>query len=61
MGEQRFVPLEGGTEFQWTYNVLPRNFFTRQIVRGSMDEIARYIAGGLEGFAEAARARAARK
>ena len=58
IGEQRFVPVEGGTEFQWTYNVLPRNVLTRQIVRGSMDEIEAYIAGGLTGFAEAARTRA---
>lgn len=60
VGEQRFVAVEGGTQFQWTYNVLPRNFITRQIVRASMEEIEDYIAGGLEGFADAARARAAR-
>ena len=56
VGEQRFVPVEDGTQFQWTYNVKPRNVVTRQVVRGSMDEIEGYIAGGLAGFAEAARA-----
>lgn len=56
VGEQRFVPVEGGTRFEWTYNVLPTNFVTRQFVRSSMDEIETYIANGLEGFAAAANA-----
>ncbi len=53
VGEQRFVPVDGGTRFEWTYNVLPTNFLTRQVVRGNLDEIDRYITGGLRGFAEA--------
>lgn len=56
VGEQRFVPVNGGTRFEWTYNVLPTNLLTRQFVRGSMDEIEAYIAGGLRGFAAAANA-----
>ena len=56
VGEQRFVPVDGGTRLEWTYNVLPTNFVTRQFVRRSMDEIETYIAGGLEGFAAAANA-----
>ncbi len=56
VGEQRFVPGESGTRFEWTYNVLPRSFITRQVVRSNMDEIEAYIAGGLQRFAEAARA-----
>ncbi|QBF29939.1 SRPBCC family protein [Thalassococcus sp. S3] len=56
VGEQRFIPVEGGTRFEWTYNVAPSNFITRQIVRRNMPEIERYITGGLQGFANAARA-----
>jgi len=56
VGEQRFVPVDGGTRLEWTYNVLPTNFVTRQFVRRSMDEIEAYISGGLEGFAAAANA-----
>lgn len=56
VGEQRFVPVNGGTRLEWTYNVLPTNFVTRQFVRRSMDEIEAYISGGLEGFAAAANA-----
>ncbi len=59
VGEQRFVPVDGGTRFEWTYNVLPTNFVTRQFVRRSMDELETYISGGLEGFAAAANAVAA--
>ena len=54
VGEQRFVPMDGGTRVEWTYDVRPRNFVARQIVRGSMDEIEAYIAGGLSGLVEAA-------
>ncbi len=56
VGEQRFVPVDGGTRFEWTYNVRPTNFVTRQFVRRSMDEIEAYISGGLRGFATAANA-----
>ncbi len=56
VGEQRFVPVDGGTRLEWTYNVLPTNFVTRQFVRRSMEEIETYISGGLEGFAAAANA-----
>ena len=56
VGEQRFVPTEDGTRFEWTYNVRPTNFITRQFVRASMPEIERYITSGLRRFAEAARA-----
>ncbi|MEM9010780.1 MAG: hypothetical protein AAGE18_06095 [Pseudomonadota bacterium] len=59
VGEQRFVSVDEGTRFEWTYNVLPHNLVTRQIVRGNMDEIEAYIGSGLEGFAAAAAARAA--
>ena len=58
VGEQRFVPVDAGTRFEWYYNVLPRNAFTRLFVRGRMDEIERYIANGLADFADAARAEA---
>jgi hypothetical protein len=61
VGEQRFVPVDGGTRFEWTYNVLPTNFVTRQFVRRSMDEIETYIANGLEGFAAAANAAVSRE
>lgn len=54
VGEQRFVPTDTGTRLEWTYNVLPRNFVTRQFVRGNMDEIQNYIANGLQRFALAA-------
>ena len=56
VGEQRFVPVEGGTRIEWTYNVLPTNFVTRLFVRQSMEEIQSYISRGLEGFAAAANA-----
>ncbi|MEJ6401660.1 hypothetical protein [Yoonia sp. 2307UL14-13] len=56
VGEQRFVSVDSGTRLEWTYNVLPTNFVTRQFVRRSMDEIETYISGGLEGFAAAANA-----
>ncbi len=59
VGEQRFVPVDGGTKFEWSYNVLPTNFITRQIVGGSMAEIEGFIADGLRSFAEAAREEAA--
>lgn len=59
VGEQRFVPVAGGTRFEWTYNVVPTNFVTRQFVRRSMDEIETYISGGLRGFAAAANKAAA--
>ncbi|MEM7546327.1 MAG: SRPBCC family protein [Pseudomonadota bacterium] len=55
VGEQRFVPIDGGTRFEWTYNVLPRNFITGIFVRRDMDEIDAYITRGLQEFAEAAR------
>lgn len=61
VGEQRFVPVEGGTRFEWTYQVLPKNFVTRLFVRRSMDEIETYISDGLAGFANAARAEAGTK
>ena len=54
VGEQRFVATETGSRFEWTYNVLPRNFLTRQVVRRNMTEIEAYIAGGLSRFAAAA-------
>ncbi len=56
VGEQRFVPIEGGTRFDRTYKVLPKNLVTRIFVRRSMDEIETYISDGLAGFADAARA-----
>ncbi|MEM8795908.1 MAG: SRPBCC family protein [Pseudomonadota bacterium] len=56
VGEQRFLPVDGGTRFVWTYNVLPSNFITRQVVRGNMNEIEAYISGGLERFSAAASA-----
>lgn len=56
VGEQRFVPVDGGTRFEWTYNVLPTNFIKKRFVRRSMDEIETYISGGLTGFALAANA-----
>ncbi|MEM8690243.1 MAG: SRPBCC family protein [Pseudomonadota bacterium] len=56
VGEQRFVPVEDGTRFEWSYNVLPRNMIARQIVRRNMPEIEAYITGGLLSFAAAARA-----
>ena len=56
VGEQRFVAVEDGTRFEWTYNVLPANFVARQFVRNNMDEIGVYISGGLERFAVAANA-----
>lgn len=55
IGEQRFVPVADGTRVEWTYNVLPRNFVTRQIVRQSMPEIEQYISTGLAAFAQTAR------
>lgn len=54
VGEQRFVAMGNSTLFQWTYNVLPKNIITRQIVRRSMPEIQSYIATGLNRFAAAA-------
>ena len=54
VGEQRFFATETGSRFEWTYNVLPRNFVTRQVVRRSMPEIEDYIVGGLSRFAAAA-------
>lgn len=60
VGEQKFVPTDNGTRFEWTYKVKPRNFVTRLVVRRSMDEIEAYIAGGLKGFATAARESVAR-
>ncbi|MEL6921760.1 MAG: hypothetical protein AAFO77_12215 [Pseudomonadota bacterium] len=58
VGEQRFVSVGDSTRFEWTYNVLPKNFITRQVVRGNMDEIEGYIGSGLQGFAAAASAAA---
>lgn len=55
VGEQRFVPVEGGTKLEWTYNVLPKNWFTGLIVRRSMPEIEEYISKGLAAYAAAAR------
>ncbi len=54
VGEQRFVPVDGGTRFEWTYKVLPKHFIARQVIRGNMDSIEGFIAGGLERFTEAA-------
>lgn len=56
VGEQRFIATEDGAKFEWTYNVLPKNFVTRQIVRRSMPEIESYITGGLSRFAAAVNA-----
>lgn len=56
VGEQRFTPVDGGTEFVWTYNVRPTNFVTRQFVRRNLPEIERYLSGGLDRFTAAARA-----
>ena len=56
VGEQRFVAVDNGTRLEWTYQVLPTNFVTRQFVRRSMEEIETYISEGLEGFAAAANA-----
>ena len=58
VGQQRFVPTEGGTRFEWTYNVLPTNPLTRLFVQRNMPEIQDYISGGLEGFADATRSAA---
>ncbi len=55
VGEQRFVPVDGGTRFEWTYKVRPKNVLARQVVRANMAEIESYISGGLQGFAAAAR------
>lgn len=55
VGEQRFVPIDGGTRFEWSYNIRPRNFLTRIFVKREMDEIERFITSGLDHFAEAAR------
>ena len=52
VGEQRFVAVEDGTRFEWTYNVRPRNALTRLFVRRNMPEIESYISGGLSRFAE---------
>ena len=54
VGEQKFFATETGSRFEWTYNVLPRNFVTRQVVRRSMPEIEDYISGGLSRFSAAA-------
>ncbi len=56
VGEMRFVKVEGGTRFEWTYNVLPTSFVTRQFVRRNLGEIETYISGGLQRFANAANA-----
>jgi len=54
VGEQRFVPVEGGTRFEWSYKVLPKHFLARQVIRSNMDAIEGFIAGGLERFTAAA-------
>lgn len=54
VGEQRFVPVDGGTRFEWSYKVLPKHFIARQVIRGNMDAIEGFIAGGLERFTVAA-------
>ena len=54
VGEMNFVPVAGGTEFQWSYNVKPRSVFTRPFVRARIREIESYLQNGLTGFAAAA-------
>ena len=54
VGEQRFVATETGTRFEWTYNILPKNFLTRYFVRQNLDELQGYLETGLKGFADAA-------
>ncbi|UWR22051.1 SRPBCC family protein [Sulfitobacter sp. S190] len=57
VGEQRFVPTDDGTRFEWTYNVLPHNTFVGLFVRSQMDDIETYISNGLSRYAQLARAR----
>ena len=54
VGEMNFVPVNGGTKFQWSYNVKPRSVFARPFVRARIKEIEDYLQGGLSGFATAA-------
>jgi len=60
VGEQRFIPVDGGTRFEWTYKILPKNFFTRIFIRRQIEEVENYLSSGLEGFSDAARTRANR-
>ncbi len=55
VGEQRFTEVDGGTRFDWYYNMAPRNGFTRIFVkRACKREVQPYLAGGLRRYAEAA-------
>lgn len=60
VGEQRFVSVPGGTRFDWTYNIRPRNFIARQAVAANLGEVQDYISNGLSRFAADARAEVGR-
>ena len=51
VGEQRFVPDEGGTRFEWDYAVVPRGALARLFVRREADALEAYLSRGLASFA----------
>ena len=55
VAEQRFVPVEGGTRFEWDYDVYPKSAVTRPFVRRFVErELRPYIEAGTAAMAEAA-------
>ena len=56
VAEQRFVAVEGGTRFEWDYDVYPRSALTRPFVSRFVErELRPYIEAGTAAMARAAR------